>query len=68
METRTLGRNAVSEKEDIVNKLINSDLQDFQNGKDIDWFKTILGSGWKGYRNMGVVELKREFAGRCLSE
>lgn len=66
---RTLSRVQLNEREELVIKLIENDIQDIQNGKDgVEWLKTVLKNGFKGYDSFSISQLKKEFDGRCLPE
>ncbi len=66
---RTLSRIGLSERDDLILKLIDSDITDIQNGNEgVEWLKRILKNGWKGYDSFSMKELTKEFEGRCLPE
>jgi hypothetical protein len=66
---RTLTRVQLNERDELVLRLIENDIQDIQNGETgVEWLKTVLKNGFKGYDSFSMTQLKKEFDGRCLPE
>jgi hypothetical protein len=58
MKNKELGR------EEMIQKLVDSDLEGITMGKSIKFLKRILYDGWKGYNEMSDLELQDAYQHR----
>lgn len=55
-------------REEMIDKLVKSDLEDMSAEKSLKFLKRILRNGWKGYNEMSDAELKVTYLHRDLGK